>query len=396
MAKRILFINTVVTGSHGRIVSDLAEAARNAGNVEFETEFAYGRGDDSPERIGGPLDGAAHLLSTRLFDAHGFGSVRATKALVKRLKAHPPDLVHLHNVHGYYLNIEILFEYLKASGIPVVWTLHDCWAFTGHCSHFVRAKCFKWQKGCEHCPMKREYPTSLLLDNSKSNYNRKKAAFTGHPNLSIVTPSEWLAKLVNQSFLKDYPVSTIPNGVDLTVFAPTDMPQAKRPLILAVAAPFDKRKGFEDTLKIAQSIPEADMIMVGLTPKQIASLPKGSAITGLTRTENRDELVSLYRRASVLLNTTYEDTYPTVNMEAMACGLPVACYSVGGCPEQITYQTGALTPVGDVSALINAARRIIAQPRDEFKAACRARAEAAFDRKAAMRRYISLYKSILE
>jgi glycosyltransferase involved in cell wall biosynthesis len=400
VGKRILFINTVSGGSHGRIVADLAVAAQAAG---LETSFAYGRGPESSDRIGGPVDGALHLVATRLFDAHGFASSRTTRAFVQRLKADPPDLIHLHNIHGYYLHIEILFEYLKASGIPIVWTLHDCWAFTGHCSHFVRAHCKRWKEECSCCPMKGEYPASLLADRSRSNYIRKMYAFTRAPRLRIVTPSRWLAEIAGMSFLKDYPINVIPNGVDLGAFSPGTEAAAeaweiepRRPLMLAVASPFDHRKGFNDTVSVAQSIPEADAVLVGLTAKQIEGLSAKPNVRGMERTENRKELIELYRRADVLINTTYEDTYPTVNMEAIACGTPVAAYDTGGCVEQVTEGTGTLVRVGDTLGMADAVRSIINRPRGEARSACRAHAEAAFDRTVAMREYIGVYRSLLE
>ncbi|MDR1598280.1 MAG: glycosyltransferase [Oscillospiraceae bacterium] len=393
MGKRIVFINTARGGSHGRIAADLADTARAAG---YETAFAYGRGPSSPERVGGVIDGAAHLAATRLLDAHGFASARATRALVKRLKADPPGLIHLHNAHGYYLNVEILFEYIKASGAPVVWTLHDCWAFTGHCSHFVSAHCARWRDGCHNCPLRREYPASLLLDRSWSNYTRKLYAFSRVANLRLVTPSRWLAGLVRQSFLKDYPVEVIPNGVDLNVFSPSEGKEINaRPMVLAVASPFDHRKGFGDTVSVAQSIPEADTVMVGLTSKQIRGLPKNSNIRGVQRTESRDELVALYRKADVLINTTREDTYPTINMEAMACGTPVAAYDTGGCAEQLSEDTGTLVRVGDTLGMVEAVRGLIARPRGETRGACRARAVSVFDRTDAMGRYVDLYNQLV-
>lgn len=394
VSKRILYVNTVRGGSHGRIADDLAAAARDAG---YETRFAYGRGPRSIDRIGGPIDGAAHLAATRLLDAHGFASARATRALIRRLRSDPPSLIHLHNIHGYYLHVGIFFEYLKSCGAPVIWTLHDCWAFTGHCSHFVRAHCERWKDGCHGCPMRGEYPASLFIDRSARNFSRKTRAFTRVPNLRVVAPSRWLAGLAGQSFLKDYPIEVIPNGVDLDAFTPpSDAKVNERPMMLAVASPFDHRKGFIDTVSVARSIPDADAVLVGLTSKQIEGLPKDSNIRGLRRTDSRDELIELYRRADVLINTTYEDTYPTVNMEAMACGAPVAAYDTGGCAEQITLDTGILARTGDTLGMASAVRSLIARRRSETRAACRAHAESAFDRSAAARRYVDLYNLLTE
>ena len=217
---KILQINSVCgIGSTGRIATDIHNILIEQGH---ESYIAYGRdlpkNCDNAIRIGTKIDNYTHVAKTRLLDKHGFGSKQATIEFIESVKELNPDIIHLHNIHGYYINIEILFNYLKEANKPVVWTLHDCWSFTGHCSHFDYIGCNKWRTGCFDCPQKQEYPKSILVDNSKWNYNKKKAIFNGLKKLTIVTPSNWLAELVGDSFLKKYEIITINNGIDTAIF----------------------------------------------------------------------------------------------------------------------------------------------------------------------------------
>jgi len=338
---KVLQINTVCgVGSVGRIVRQIHEALQEKGH---ESYIAYGRkplGCDGAIRIGGDLDVYFHVFLTRVFDLHGFGSKKATKKFLKIVEEINPDIIHLHNIHGYYLNIEVLFDFLKSFDKPVVWTLHDCWAFTGHCSHFTYAKCERWKTGCYSCPEKKSYPRSVIFDNSKSNYARKKKAFTGAKNMTLVTPSQWLAGLVKESFLRDYPVQVIPNGIDTEVFKPTPSDFKKRYgldgkfLILGVANVWEKRKGFDYFLDLSKYLSDDEIIvLVGLSDERIKNLPNN--IIGIKRTNSAKELAEIYTAADVFFNPTLEDNYPTVNLEAQACGTYVITFDSGGAKETI-------------------------------------------------------------
>jgi len=338
---KVLQINTVCgVGSVGRIVRQIHEALREKGH---ESYIAYGRkplGCDGAIRIGGDLDVYFHVFLTRVFDLHGFGSKKATKKFLKIVEEINPDIIHLHNIHGYYLNIEVLFDFLKSFDKPVVWTLHDCWAFTGHCSYFTYAKCERWKTGCYSCPEKKSYPRSVIFDNSKSNYARKKKAFTGAKNMTLVTPSQWLAGLVKESFLRDYPVQVIPNGIDTEVFKPTPSDFKKRYgldgkfLILGVANVWEKRKGFDYFLDLSKYLSDDEIIvLVGLSDERIKNLPNN--IIGIKRTNSAKELAEIYTAADVFFNPTLEDNYPTVNLEAQACGTYVITFDSGGAKETI-------------------------------------------------------------
>lgn len=338
MAK-ILFVNIVPNGSTGTICKNLYKAAEKQGHQCY---FAYGRGQDLEGfrtiRIGSKKDIYEHVIKSRFFDSCGFESKNATKQFLRQLDDIQPDIIHLHNLHGYYINIEMLFQYLKMhSAIKVIWTLHDCWPFTGHCAHFQYEKCEKWKTGCFKCVRTHMYPQSLI-DRSAHNYEVKKKLLTGLPDLQLISPSHWLADLVKQSFLQDYPVSVIHNAIDPTVFHPIpstileDYGLAGKRVILGVASPWKQRKGFESFLSLASKVSERyHFVMIGVTDEEKKKLPGN--ILGLSRTENQQELAKWYTAAYAYFNPTEEDNYPTTNLEAVACGTPVLTFNTGGCKE---------------------------------------------------------------
>lgn len=364
---KLVQINTVCNGSTGKIMGDIQ---RTANKCEFETISFYGRRkgykDLKCEKIGGFFSFWYHVFLTTVFDMQGHGSYFKTKKLVKRIKEENPDIIHLHNIHGYYINYKVLFKYLKNEYKgKLFWTFHDCIPFTGHCSYFVLANCNKWKKQCYKCPNKKKYPTSLFFDRSYKNYLEKQKLFTNLNNLTIITPSDWLNKLVRKSFLKEYKVITVNNGIDLNLFKSTNdntikdkykIPENKK-ILLGVASVWEERKGLKDFLKLSNIIDNKFIIvLVGLNKKQINKLKKYENIIGIERTENQLELVKLYSVATCFLNLTYEDNYPTVNLEAIACGTPVITYNTGGCPEQISKDTGYVVDIGNiekVNELIN-------------------------------------------
>ncbi|MGL5047694.1 MAG: glycosyltransferase [Shewanella sp.] len=367
---RILQINSVCgIGSTGRIATDIHAALLAKG---IESHIMYGRGEarlcDSVIKISSQLDFYAHALQTRLFDNHGVCSTKATKLAIKQIDSLQPDIVHLHNIHGYYLNVELLFEFFKKRpNIKIIWTLHDCWPFTGHCSYFDYCGCEKWKTQCFSCPQKNTYPASNGLDNSKNNYQRKKAAFTGVKDLTIVTPSHWLANLVKESYLKNYPVQVVNNGIDLTVFRQWSSDFRSKHhledkfLVMGAASGWSPRKGLEDFIALAKMLPDNHrLVMVGLPADKIKRLP--SNIIGIHRTDNPTELAEIYTAADVFFNPTYEDNYPTVNLEAIACGTPVITYNTGGSPESVTHDLGFVVDKGDLVTVVDILTRLECQP----------------------------------
>ena len=356
---KVLQINSVCgIGSTGRIATDIHNILIKQGH---ESYIAYGR--DLPKncenaiRIGTKIDNYTHVAKTRLLDKHGFGSKQATIKFINKVKEIDPDIIHLHNIHGYYLNIEVLFNYLKESNKPVVWTLHDCWSFTGHCAYFDYVGCDKWKTGCHRCSEKKMYPSTMIFDNSKSNYINKKDILTGVKKLTIVTPSQWLANLAKESFLNEYPVKVINNGIDLNTFRPDKGDFRKKYnlygkfIVLGVASVWDRRKGLIDFIRLSQIIDsDSIIVLVGLTDNQIKKMPNN--IYGITKIEDIQELVSIYSSADVFFNPTYEDNYPTTNLEALACETPVITYNTGGSPECITSSNGFILNKGNYNGVI--------------------------------------------
>lgn len=348
---KLIQINTVCNTATGKIMKDIQIEASNLG---YQTLSIYGRRKGYKDlnciKIGNNISFLIHIAITTLFDKHGYGSYFKTKKIIKILKKEKPDIIHLHNIHGYYLNFPTLFKYLKKEyNGKIFWTLHDCWTFTGHCAYFTRINCKKWKKGCYKCNNKTRYPISLLLDSSKSNYLAKKEYFTNIKNLTIITPSNWLKKLVEKSFLQEYPIITINNGIDTKIFKYTPnntiktkykIPNDKK-IILGVANVWEDRKGLKDFIELSKIIDNNYIIiLVGINKKQKKELPNN--IIGIHRTNNQNELANLYSIASAFVNPTYEDNYPTVNIEALACKTPVITYNTGGCLEQINKTNGII------------------------------------------------------
>ena len=306
-------------------------------------------------RIGSKTGVKFNALKARIFDNEGLNAKNATKKFIEWVKAWNPDIIHLHNLHGYYLNINLLFNYLKTCGKKILYTLHDCWTFTGHCAHFMYSKCDRWKFGCKNCPEKKAYPASLLKDNSMYNYLKKRDILCNVLNMTIITPSEWLANLVKQSYLLEYPVKVINNGIDLNVFKPTQSDfrskygLENKKVILGVASVWTDKKGFFDFLKLSRLLDDSyRIVLVGVNEKQKKVLPKN--IIGITRTDTLTDLAGIYTAADVFVNLTYEDTYPTVNLEAQACGTPVITYATGGSVESVPSEN--VVPIGDIDSWI--------------------------------------------
>lgn len=394
MILKLVQINSVAnTGSTGRIAEQIGAVAIERGH---SSSIAYGRraqpGASDYYRVGGLANTLLHGVESFLLDRHGLGSKTATKRLIDWIELQEPDAVGLHNIHGYFLNYPILFDFLRRAGLPTVWTLHDCWPFTGHCSYFDRFDCLKWQDECHDCPMTHYYPMSLL-DFSRRNYRLKKSVFRGIQNLVVVTPSKWLKENVKQSFLSEYPVKVVNNGIDLSVFRPANQCVSDG-MVLGVANVWDDRKGLRDFVNLRDLLPDSfRIVMIGVTKSQKSQLPAG--ISGIERTESVQELVSWYQKASVFVNPTHSDNFPTTNLEALACGLPVVTYDVGGSPESLNHETGRIVRPGDVGGLACAIDELTQNDRSVVADACRSRAEALFNKDDRFADYVDLYASLV-
>ena len=407
--KKLLQINPVLrtNTSTGRIVQEIGELAIKEG---WDSYVAYSGGRDGLKPcksklipVGGKVDVAFHGLWTRLTDRHGLASWSATRRFIDEIKALKPDIIHIHNIHGYFLNYKILFDFLAQSDIPVVWTVHDCWLYTGHCYHYTAAGCYKWQSLCEDCPQKFEFPASYLADRSRQNFLDKKEAFTSVTNMTIVTVSEWMKNEMSNSFLKDCQFQVIHNGIDLNVFSVQDNEQGVRQryglgdkrIILGLASIWSKEKGWDDFIEMAKMLNDNELIvLVGVSEKQQEQLP--SNIVGIRRTENVQQLAELYSAADVFVNPTWQDNYPTVNLEAIACGTPVVTYRTGGSVEVITDSTGMIVEQGDVAGLLSAAREIMQRGTQFFKDSCRKFALENFDKEERYNDYLKLYDKLLK
>lgn len=409
---KLLQINiTSNWGSTGKIAEAINVAAQQKG---WECSTAYGRWANPSRfpsyKVGNKLDTSIHYFENRIFDREGLSSRRATKALIQHIEELEPDVISLHNIHDHYLNYELLFRYLNETDIKVVWTFHDCWAFTGHCFHFVTKDCMRWKTGCHDCPLHHLYPNTVM-DRSAKNYVLKKELFSSNKNLAIVACSDWLGGFVRESFLKDKRIEVIHNGVDLDVFKPntnSTNDTNRRFKIIAVSSVWYPNKGELDIYKLREMLneDEFDITMVGLSAEQVKNLPSG--IRGIQRTQNVQELTLFYSDADVLINPTYEDNFPTVNIEALACGTPVITYNTGGSPEAIRelkrvemveesiecYPTGMVIEQGNVSALANAIMYMKEHPFSSE--ACRRRADEYFDKDKCFEKYVELYEELLK
>ncbi len=402
---KIVQINVASYGSTGRIMYQIQEKAISEG---FEAMSFYGRGskpdvEGSSEKIGDQISVGLHAFRARFFDKMGHGSVMNTKKLVKKLKAIKPDVVHLHNLHGYYINLKVLFKYLKESGIQVVWTLHDCWPITGGCAYFLECGCDKWKEGCYKCTQTDMYP-KRYVDKSKREYIFKKKLFRSLENLTITTPSAWLGEVVSHSFMNDYPVKVVHNGINIDVFKPFDQEIIKTTrewlgipedgkMILGVANIWDERKRMSALLKLAVDLKDQNVkvVIVGLSDKQKAALPEG--IVGITRTQNQDQLARIYAAADVFVSASVEESFSLVVGEAMACGTPIVCVDGGGCKELISDDIGIVVPRDDREALKEAVGKILSDPRD-FTEACRNRCVENYSCKAMVEGYMNVYREI--
>lgn len=399
--KKLLQINPVIkeNTSTGKIMRTLGELAQAAG---WESYVAYSRARDGvpPHSsrlvpVGNKADLLLHWVATRLFDAHGLASRLATRRFVARLRELNPDVIHIHNIHGYFLNYKILSRALAQMGKPVVWTVHDCWLYTGHCYHYASAGCERWKTGCHHCPQKKAFPASWLLDRSRRNWEDKKKAFCSIPGLTLVTVSRWMKGEIARSFLGGVRCEVIHNGIDLDTFRPS--PSAETALAygtyyLAVASIWLPEKGLQDLEKLS-SVLDADerLVVVGKRPSG-HRFPRN--VVCLERTADAAALAALYTEAVALVNPTWQDNYPTVNMEAIACGIPVVSYRTGGSPESITPQTGRVVEQGDVEGLAEALHAIRRQGKEHFSEACRSYALAHFRAQDRFNDYIQLYESL--
>lgn len=403
--KKILQINVVANwGSTGRIAEEIGIDAMNN---NWDSYIAYGQGHPMSKsqliRVGNKINLFTHLLNTRLFDKHGLCSTNPTEELVSKIKEIQPDLIHLHNIHGYYLNYEVLFSFLKDCNIPVVWTMHDCWAVTGHCAYFSYANCDRWKNKCGACPQKDSYPATKFLDRSSVNLEKKKMAFSHVNNMTIVAVSEWLTGIMKQSFLgKEYQIKTIYNGINTEVFHPYPNTSEIRSkynitsefMLVAAATMWSQRKGLKDILSLSMILDQRfTIVVVGLKKKQLKALPNN--VIGIERTESVDKMAELYSSADIVLNLSYEETFGLTSVEGLACGTPSVVYNATASPELITEEVGRVVEAGNINMVKEAIESIVSHPKDDSVIEkCRMHALSRFNKQDRYKEYLELYNTL--
>ncbi|MBE5749746.1 MAG: glycosyltransferase [Clostridiales bacterium] len=401
---RIVELNMIHYGSTGKIMLQIADCARSRGHQvrTFSTRCYSKVKTDAPEIPKGhelyssKLSNFIHALFGKMRGKNGCYSYIATKNLIRKIKRWKPDVIHLHNLHSFVINFPILFKYIKKHNIRTIWTLHDCWTFTGQCAHFDMKGCEKWKTGCHHCSSISDYP-KVYRDNSKNMYSMKKKWFTGVENMTLVTPSKWLAGLVKQSFLKEYPVKVINNGIDLSIFKPTNSNFRQKYnlndkfVILGVAFGWGEKKGLDVFIELSKRLDDRfKIVLVGTSEHVDKLLP--IEIISIHSTNNQQELAEIYSACDLFVNPTREENFPTVNIEALACGLPVLTFRTGGSPEIVDATCGMVVEKNDVDALEREILRIYKE-KPYLKVSCIKRAKD-FDKNKKFLEYVCLYESI--
>lgn len=407
MTMKVLQINQTYKngGSTGRIVYELLLTQQKAG-IDGFVVYGYSDGEAMDDYSlclqRNKLRRKLNILYTRLFDVHGFYNEYETNVLLRYIEETHPDVIHLHNIHNHYVHVGRLFEYIKEHNIPVVWTLHDCWSFTGHCAYFDYVHCDKWKTNCHDCPSLRDYPPTWFFDRTDKNYKLKRKTFTGVKNLTLVTPSRWLANLTRESFLKEYPVETINNGVDTNVFRPTEnnikerLGISNKKMLLAMASVFDRRKGTDYLLQLPQLLNDDEvLVLVGLGENQKKLFSKKRCI-GIGRTNSVNELAGFYSAADVFINPTLEDNFPTTNIESLACGTPVVTFNTGGSPESVDGIVECVVEKGDIQGLLKSVRELTSKGKYFYTANCVEKARKRFNKDIQYMKYVELYKKIFD
>ncbi len=399
---KVVEINSVFNGSTGKIMMGIASVAHNNGieayccatgipNTTLDAKYTFQIGNKYTRRI--------HSLLSYVDGQPDLHSSISTRKLINYLERINPDIIHLHNLHGFFIDIELLFSYIKKSEASVVWTLHDCWPFTGRCPYFDLLKCDLWENGCLHCNYPKEWYPRTIRNVSGQMWIKKRQLFTGIKELTIVTPSEWMSHLVHRSFLKDYPVKVINNGIDLSVFKATASEFRTKHecrdkyILLGVAFDWGKRKGLDVFIELSRRLNPSifQIVLVGTNNDIDRTLPR--SIISIHRTNNQEELAEIYSAANLFINPTREDNYPTVNMESIACGTPVLTFETGGSQEIVDEMTGSIVKCDDINALEKEIYRIH-QLQPFSSKNCQNRA-AKFDMKDRFEEYSDLYKAIV-
>lgn len=383
------------TGGPGTIAHDICEVSLKNG---IECLAAYGRGEADLEyesfKIDTKVEVALHAGVSRILSNEGEGSFWATKRLIKRLDIFKPDIIHLHTLLGHYLNHKLLFDYIRKNDIQTVWTIHDCSPFTGHCINFDRVKCEKWKKQCEECPLSKDYPYSLVFDTSKKVYNKRKALYGDLKNLHLVVPSNWMERIVKESFLKNLDISVINNGINLSNFCRVNTDNRERYnldgkiVLLAVAFNWTEMKGWKLLNELAELLDEQFALVV-IGNKDESNM--NDKIISIPATDKKEELIKWYSSADIFINPTLGDNFPTVNIEALSCGLPVVTCNTGGSPEIAGNEMGKIVYSNTAEEFCD---KIIMCVKEGYNPEdCHLYAKK-YDKNICYKKYIELYKEL--
>lgn len=396
---KIVQINSVLNGSTGMIARNIGNFLNDKG-IENYILYSYGNKRDNKQYI--QYSDNAYIkfqsLKSHIFGNYGFNSDLSTIKLINQLNFLKPDIVHIHNIHGHDVNLEKFINYLKKNNIKTIWTMHDCWLYTGYCPHYTYERCYKWKEECHDCSPKKRY--SFFFDKSKQNFIRKKQLFNDFEDITFVTPSKWLQSEAKQSFLSNKDIRVIHNGIDTSLFCTkpsyfkSEIGIQDKKMVLSIAMNVSERKGFNDLIELSKKLSDdCVLVIVGLSDQLIHKLPKN--IIGLPKTENKEQLVDIYNAADAFVNPTHEDNFPTVNLEAMACGTPVATYDVGGSPESIVSGTGIVSKENDIEQLKENIIKL-ANMKSEITNNCREHAIEQFDTSISNQNYYNLYLEVME
>lgn len=396
---KILQINAVYGfKSTGIIVKDIEKLLNDNSHTVY---VAYQTALNPPPnsyKIGSRLDYKLHALYARVFGRQAYASRCATKGLIKYIKRISPDIVHFHNLHSNYINLNMLCDFLAKRKIPTVITMHDCWYFTGKCTHYAAVKCDRWQTTCGNCPQNKAEQPSLFFDCTAKVLKDKTDHLNKLKNLTLVGCSEWVATEARKSLLKNATIKTVYNGVDTSIFKPHDSNFKEKHslnnkfVILGIADKWCLDINKEAVTRIISENIDAQILVIGCTQAQKDYFKSYNNVLCLDYISDRQELADIYAASDVFVNLTHADTLPTVNMESICCGTPVITYNCCGSPELIDSDSGFVVEENDINTLLLKIKQIKDTPllfdvKEKQKK---------FDKNTCYNRYLDIYNSLLK
>ncbi|MBO5480982.1 MAG: glycosyltransferase [Clostridia bacterium] len=399
---KILQINAVYgTGSTGRIVADISDTIKRAGGESFVAYQSTIEPVENAFVMGSSFTRKVDALRARVFGLQAYGSKRATKRLLRWMDEIKPDVVHLHNLHSHYIHLPLLCKYLAKKDIPTVITLHDCWFFTGKCTHYTSAKCNKWQTGCGNCPQLKKDIPSWLFDRTAKMWKDKKELFSAIPRLAVIGVSDWITNEAKKSFLQNAKIiQRIYNWIDLQTFYPREenireqyhLPKDKF-LIFCIGAGWNNRmEKWRDLLRLAQKLPSNMHIVLGGSVQSPQDLPDN--ITSIGYIHSTENLAKLYAGVDAYVHLSREDTFGKVIAEAMACGTPAVVYNATACPELVGKGCGYVVKTGDIDGICVALQMIQEKGKSAYLEKCVAYVREHFEKEKLIEDTVALYEAV--